>query len=162
MTQFPNGARMSDVGGNGRKHRVAVLGATGAVGQAFIRLLADHPWFELAELAASERSAGKPYAEAARWIGTDRIPDSVRSMVVQPTDPSKISADIVFSALDSGTAQEAEPAFARAGKMVLTNAKNFRMEPDVPLVIAEVNPSHLRAIDAQRKNRGWSGAIVAN
>lgn len=145
-----------------KKHRVAVLGATGAVGQAFIRLLANHPWFELAELAASERSAGKPYAEAAKWIGADWIPDSVAGMKVLPTDPAKITADVVFSALDSGTAQDAEPAFARAGKIVLTNAKNYRMEPDVPLVIAEVNPSHLDVIEAQRKNRGWSGAIVAN
>ncbi len=145
-----------------KRHRVAVLGATGAVGQAFIRLLADHPWFELAEVAASERSAGKPYAEAARWIGSDEIPASVAGMVVQPTDPSRISADIVFSALDSSAAQDAEPAFARAGKIVLTNAKNYRMEPDVPLVIAEVNPSHLDVLHAQRKNRGWTGAIVAN
>jgi aspartate-semialdehyde dehydrogenase len=145
-----------------KRHRVAVLGATGAVGQAFIRLLADHPWFEIAELTASERSAGKPYAEAARWIGTDTIPSHVRSMTVLPTDPSKVTADIVFSALDSGAAGEAEPAIARAGKMVLTNAKNYRMEPDVPLVIAEVNPSHLDVLAAQRKNRGWSGGIVAN
>ncbi len=145
-----------------KRLRVAVLGATGAVGQAFIRLLANHPWFELAELTASERSAGKPYAEAARWIGTDQIPTSVRGMIVQPTDPSRVTADVVFSALDSAAAGEAEPAFARAGKMVLTNAKNYRMEPDVPLVIAEVNPSHLDVLAAQRKNRGWSGGIVAN
>src|SRR3954468_10225900 len=145
-----------------RRRRVAVLGATGAVGQAFIRLLANHPWFELAELTASERSAGKPYAEAARWIGADAMPPNVAEMIVQPTDPSKISADIVFSALDSAAAGDAEPAFARAGKMVLTNAKNYRMEPDVPLVIAEVNPQHLDVLAAQRKNRGWKGGIVAN
>lgn len=145
-----------------RRRRVAVLGATGAVGQAFIRLLADHPWFELAEIAASERSAGKPYAEAARWIGSDEIPANIARMVVKPCDPTRLSADIVFSALDSGAAGEAEPAFARAGKVVLTNAKNYRMEPDVPLVIAEVNPSHLAVLDAQRRARGWSGAIVAN
>lgn len=145
-----------------KRRSVAVLGATGAVGQAFIRLLADHPWFELTEVAASERSAGKPYAEAARWIGADTMSAKVAKMVVQPCDPSKISADIVFSALDSAAAGDAEPAFARAGKMVLTNAKNYRMEPDVPLVIAEVNPSHLDVLAAQRKNRGWSGGIVAN
>jgi aspartate-semialdehyde dehydrogenase len=145
-----------------RRHRVAVLGATGAVGQAFIRLLANHPWFELAELAASERSAGKPYAEAAHWIGAGDMPSNVRDMVVQPCDPSRLSADIVFSALDSAAAADAEPAFARAGKMVLTNAKNYRMDPDVPLVIAEVNPSHLKVLEAQRKNRGWTGGIVAN
>jgi aspartate-semialdehyde dehydrogenase len=145
-----------------KKHRVAVLGATGAVGQAFIRLLADHPWFELAELAASQRSAGKTYAEAARWIGGDPIPERVRGMKVVPCDPSCVAADVVFSALDSGTAGTAEPAFAAAGKLVLTNAKNYRMEPDVPLVIAEVNPSHLDVLEAQRKNRRWHGGIVAN
>jgi aspartate-semialdehyde dehydrogenase len=83
-------------------------------------------------------------------------------MIVQPCEPNSISAEIVFSALDSAAAQDAEPAFARAGKVVLTNAKNYRMDPDVPLVIAEVNPSHLGVLEAQRRNRGWSGAIVAN
>ena len=145
-----------------RRRRVAVLGATGAVGQAFIRLLADHPWFELTELAASERSAGKSYADAVRWIGGDAMPAKVRGMTVQPCDPNNISAEIVFSALDSTAAQDAEPAFAHAGKVVLTNAKNYRMDPDVPLVIAEINPSHLSVLEAQRRNRGWSGAIVAN
>ena len=145
-----------------RRHRVAVLGATGAVGQAFIRLLADHPWFEITELAASERSAGKRYADAAHWIGAGDMPRTVRDMIVQTCDPSRISAEIVFSALDSTAAADAEPAFARAGKLVLTNAKNYRMEPDVPLVIAEVNPSHLKVLEAQRKNRGWTGGIVAN
>ncbi len=144
------------------RRRVALLGATGAVGQSFIRLLADHPWFELVEVAASERSAGKPYAEAARWIGGDPMPASVAGMTVLPCDPSRISAEIVFSALDSSAAEDAEPAFARAGKIVLTNARNHRMAPDVPLVIAEVNPSHLDIIAVQRKQRGWTGAIVAN
>ena len=145
-----------------RRVRVAVLGATGAVGQSFIRLLANHPWFELSEVAASERSAGRPYAEAARWIGADAMPERVAGMIVQPCAPENVTADIVFSALDSAVAGDAEPAFARAGKIVLTNAKNYRMDPDVPLVIAEVNPSHLDVLAAQRKNRGWSGAIVAN
>src|SRR5262245_56514672 len=145
-----------------QKHRVAVLGATGAVGQAFIRLLANHPWFELVEVAASERSAGKPYAEAAKWIGADTMPASVANMVVQACDPKSVSAEIVFSALDSAAAQDAEPAFARAGRTVLTNAKNYRMDPDVPLVIAEVNASHLEVLDEQRRTRGWAGAIVAN
>jgi len=146
----------------GKRRKVAVLGATGAVGQAFIRLLECHPWFELTEVAASERSAGKPYAEAARWIGADAMPSRVSGMTVRACDPSEISANIVFSALDSSAASTAEPAFARAGKIVLTNAKNFRMEADVPLVIAEVNPEHLDVIAAQRKARGWDGAIVAN
>src|SRR5947208_9182065 len=124
----------------GKRRKVAVLGATGAVGQAFIRLLENHPWFELSEVAASERSAGKPYAEAARWIGADVMPSKVGGMTVRACDPAEITADIVFSALDSAAAATAEPAFACAGKIVLTNAKNFRMEADVPLVIAEVNP----------------------
>src|SRR3954470_6261974 len=142
--------------------RVAVLGATGAVGQSFIRLLANHPWFELVEVAASERSAGKPYREAARWIGGDVMPEAIGSMTVMPCDAAAITADIVFSALDSSAAGDAEPAFARAGKTVLTNAKNHRMDPYVPLVIAEVNGSHLDILDAQRRERGWTGAIVAN
>jgi aspartate-semialdehyde dehydrogenase len=145
-----------------RRVRVAVLGATGAVGQSFIRLLANHPWFELSELVASERSAGRSYADAARWIGADAMPESVANMTVQPLAPESVSAEVVFSALDSSVAGDAEPAFARAGKTVLTNAKNYRMDPDVPLVIAEVNPSHLDVLSAQRKKRGWSGAIVAN
>lgn len=144
------------------RHRVAVLGATGAVGQAFIRRLANHPWFELAELAASERSAGKCYGEAARWIGAEPLPPHIARMTVLPCDPSRVTADVVFSALDSAAAEDAEPAFARAGKMVLTNAKNYRMPADVPLVIAEVNPSHLDVLAAQRANRGWTGGIVAN
>jgi aspartate-semialdehyde dehydrogenase len=145
-----------------RKCSVAVLGATGAVGQTFVRLLADHPWFELAAVAASERSAGRRYAEATRWLGTEPIPPRAAAMIVQPCDPSLVHADLVFSALDSSVAGEAEAAFARAGRFVLSNAKNYRMEPDVPLVIAEVNPDHLALLDAQRNCRGWSGGIVTN
>lgn len=141
---------------------VAVLGATGAVGQAFVRLLAAHPWFELAEVAASERSAGRGYGEAVRWLADEPIPDSVAKLSVQPCDPKSVRAPIVFSALDAGVAGEVEAAFARAGRAVLSNARNYRMDPDVPLVIAEVNPNHLDVLDAQRKNRGWTGAIVTN
>lgn len=145
-----------------QKLPVAVLGATGAVGQAFVRLLANHPWFELREVAASERSAGKSYREATRWIGDEPIPESVAGLTVLPCDPARVKSSVVFSALDSGVAGDAEPAFARAGRAVLSNAKNYRMEPDVPLVIAEVNPDHLDVLDAQRKHRQWSGAIVTN
>ena len=144
-----------------RRRRVAVLGATGAVGQAFIRLLANHPWFELAELAASERSAGKRYGDAARWLGGE-LPDAIASMPVLTCDPAAISSEIVFSALDSSIAGDAEVAFARAGHVVVSNAKNHRMEPDVPLVIAEVNPDHMALLDGQRSTRGWDGAIVTN
>src|SRR3712207_8410535 len=143
-----------------RKRSVAVLGATGAVGQTFVRLLANHPWFELAEVAASERSGGRRYAEAARWLGTEPMPRRVADMIVKPVDPSAVQSELVFSALDSSVAGEAERAFAAAGRFVLSNAKNYRMEPDVPLVIAEVNPDHLALLDAQRECRGWNGGIV--
>ena len=141
--------------------RVAVLGATGAVGQTFIRLLADHPWFQLAELAASERSAGRPYGEAARWIG-DAMPHQVRGMTVLPCDPRHVTSPLVFSALDSAVAGDVELAFARAGRLVLSNAKNFRMDDDVPLVLPEVNADHLALLEVQRAKRGWSGGIVTN
>lgn len=140
---------------------VAVLGATGAVGQTFIRLLADHPWFQLAELAASERSAGKPYAEAARWIG-DAMPEQGRGLTVLPCDPARVKSPLVFSALDAAVAGEVELAFARAGRLVLSNARNFRMDDDVPLVIPEVNADHLALLEVQRAKRGWSGGIVTN
>ena len=144
------------------RRRVAVLGATGAVGQAFVRLLAAHPWFELAELAASERSAGRPYGEATRWIGGDAIPAGIAERVVVSCDPAAVDADVVFSALDSSVAGDVESAFARAGKVVLSNARNFRMDDDVPLVIPEVNPGHLALLERQRRARGWPGAIVTN
>ncbi|MBA3889122.1 MAG: aspartate-semialdehyde dehydrogenase [Gemmatimonadaceae bacterium] len=144
------------------RRRVAVLGATGAVGQAFIRRLANHPWFELAEVAASERSAGRPYAEAARWIGTDRIPGDIAGRRVVACDPDAVTADVVFSALDASVAGDVEAAFARAGRTVLSNARNYRMDDDVPLVIPEVNAGHLALLETQRRKRGWPGAIVAN
>ena len=140
---------------------VAVLGATGAVGQTFIRLLHRHPWFQITEVAASERSAGKRYADAARWIeGT--MPEEVAELMVAPCDPASVSARIVFSALDSNVAGEVEAAFARAGRFVLSNAKNYRMDADVPLVIPEVNAPHLALLERQRQSRGWEGAIVTN
>jgi aspartate-semialdehyde dehydrogenase len=140
---------------------VAVLGATGAVGQAFIRLLDGHPWFALVEVAASERSVGKPYCEAARWLeGT--MPADVADRPVVACSPDAVTAPIVFSALDSSAAGEVEPAFARAGRLVLSNAKNFRMATDVPLVIPEVNAEHLSLLTHQRATRGWTGGIVTN
>ena len=144
-----------------KRIRVAVLGATGTVGQAFIRLLVDHPWFELTELAASERSAGKPYGDAAHWLGGE-LPPHVARMTVRACEPDAVRAELVFSALDSGAAGPAEQAFAQAGRWVVSNAKNHRMDADVPLVIAEVNPDHLALLDGQRSTRGWSGGIVTN
>ena len=144
-----------------RRWPVAILGATGAVGQTFIRCLRNHPWFEIAELAASERSAGKPYADAVRWLEGE-FPDELASRKVLACEPTQIRSPIVFSALDATAAADVEPAFARAGATVLSNAKCFRMEPDVPLVIPEVNGSHLTLLAKQRETRGWPGAIVTN
>jgi len=140
---------------------VAILGATGAVGQTFARLLADHPWFEVVELAASERSAGKRYADVTRWI-EGVMPEALRDREVLPCDPSAVRAPIVFSALDSSAAGAIEPAFAQGGKLVFSNAKNFRMAPDVPLIVPEINGDHLAIVEAQRRARGWDGAIVTN
>ncbi|MGQ0640077.1 MAG: aspartate-semialdehyde dehydrogenase [Gemmatimonadaceae bacterium] len=142
---------------NGGRIPVAVLGATGAVGQTFIRLLADHPWFRVAEVAASERSAGKSYREATHWLEGD-LASEVANLTVQRCDPAAIQARVVFSALDSAIAGAVEPAFASAGAMVLSNAKNYRMAEDVPLVIPEVNAAHFGLLDVQRRSRGWPAA----
>lgn len=139
---------------------VAVLGATGAVGQTFVRLLANHPWFELVEVAASDRSAGKRYADVTRWI-EGAMPDSVKDLVVATCDPKAVRAKLVFSAVDAEAASTIEPAFALDGRFVFSNTKTFRMAPEVPLVIPEVNASHFALLDAQ-KGRGWSGGVVTN
>ena len=139
---------------------VAILGATGAVGQTFIRLLAGHPWFEVAEVAASDRSAGKRYAEATRWIEGE-MPEAVRDLVVTTCDPAAVMSKVVFSAMDAAASAEIEPAFARDGRFVLSNTKTFRMTDDVPLVIPEVNASHLGLLDVQGA-RGWTGGVVTN
>jgi aspartate-semialdehyde dehydrogenase len=145
-----------------KKLRAGVLGATGLVGQRIVSLLADHPWFELTEVAASERSSGKTYAEAVRWHLDASIPAAVRDLVVRSLDPS-LECDFVFSALDSSVAGGAEEDFARAGYPVVSNSRNHRMDPDVPLLIPEVNAAHLDAIPLQRKNRGYTtGFIVTN
>lgn len=140
---------------------VAILGATGAVGQTFIRLLERHPWFRVAEVAASERSVGKSYAEAARWLEGD-MPADVASLRVVPPTPDAVRSRLVFSALDSSVAGDVELAFARAGRVVCSNAKNHRMTPDVPLLIPEINAPHVDVIAAQRARAGWTGALVTN
>lgn len=139
---------------------VAVLGATGAVGQTFIRLLADHPWFRVTEVAASERSAGKRYADATRWIEGE-MPADVAALTVTTCAVATVESKVVFSALDATAAAELEPLFAKAGRFVLSNAKHFRMESDVPLVIPEVNAAHLALLDAQHA-RGWTGGVITN
>jgi aspartate-semialdehyde dehydrogenase len=149
-------------GGATKKWRAGVLGATGLVGQRLVKLLANHPWFELTEVAASERSSGKSYAEAVRWHLDGPIPEVARNLVVKSLDPS-LDCDFVFSALDSSVAGGAEEDFARAGYPVVSNSKNHRMDSDVPLLIPEVNAAHLEAIRAQQKNRGYdTGFIVTN
>ena len=140
---------------------VVILGATGAVGQRFVQLLADHPWFKIAALAASERSAGRRYADACRWVIPGDPPLSAGEMIVSPLEPN-LPARIVFSALPSAVAREVEPAFAQAGYAVCSNASAFRYEPDVPLVIPEVNYTHLALIERQRAGRGWPGFIVTS
>lgn len=144
-----------------KKIPVGVLGATGAVGQKFILLLSRHPWFEIQGLAASDRSAGRIYKDAVTWKQSDEIPDSVRGMEVK-TCQTDLGCPIVFSGLDSSVAGEVEENFATSGAWVFSNAKNHRMDPDVPLMIAELNPDHLDMIHVQRKRRGWGGAIVTN
>ena len=145
-----------------RKIEVGVLGATGMVGQQFVNQLRDHPWFDLTWLGASERSAGKLYHEAANWMQNSSIPESIASRTVQASKPENGAPRLVFSALDASVAGEIEQAFASAGHFVVSNSKNHRMDADVPLLIPEVNADHAGLIAVQRKNRGWSGAIVTN
>jgi aspartate-semialdehyde dehydrogenase len=155
-------APVSNNFGIDRKFRAGILGATGIVGQRLVQLLADHPWFDLAEVAASERSSGKKYSEAAKWHLNGIIPEAAANLVVKSLEPT-LDCDFVFSALDSSVAGPAEEEFARAGYPVVSNCKNHRMSPDVPLLIPEVNAAHLDAIPIQQKNRGYgSGFMVTN
>ncbi len=144
------------------KYKVAVLGATGMVGQKFIQLLDSHPWFRISALIASERRVGKIYGEEVNWVVSQDVPEAVRDMEMLPMDPKSVDADIVFSALPSDVAREVEARFAAEGFVVASNASAYRMEEDVPLVIPEVNPEHLGLIEVQKRNRGWDGFIVTN
>src|SRR5215216_4717322 len=141
---------------------VAVLGATGSVGQRFISLLDNHPWFKVVALAASDRSVGQMYSQAARWVLDTPMPDYARDMVVVPAATDCIDAKIVFSALHTEIANEVEPLFAKAGAAVCSNASSFRRGEDVPLLLPEINAEHIYLIKEQRKNRDWSGAILTN
>lgn len=140
---------------------VGILGATGMVGQQFVRLLDGHPWFRPVWLAASERSEGRLYADAASWRLGGPVPRFTERQRVDACTPGK-GPRLVFSALDAAAAAEIEPLFAAAGHIVVSNARSFRMMDDVPLLIPEVNPGHLALIDVQRRTRGWRGAIVTN
>ena len=144
-----------------KRIEVGVLGATGMVGQQFIHQLAAHPWFELKWLAASERSEGKRYADAAPWRLETEVPEGLGDRMVEPARPG-VGPRLVFSALDAGVAGELEQAFADAGHLVLSNARNHRMNPVVPLLVPEVNAEHLALLKVQAKQRGGKGAIVTN
>lgn len=144
-----------------KKIPVGILGATGAVGQKFVKLLENHPWFEVTELAASDRSAGKPYQEATAWRQYTPIPKPLREKPVKSCEPN-LDCKIVFSGLDASVAGEVEQAFARSGYTVVSNSKNHRMEDDVPLLVPEINADHLGLLKHQRERRGWAGAIVTN
>jgi aspartate-semialdehyde dehydrogenase len=143
------------------KIKVGVLGATGAVGQRFVQLLVNHPWFELTEVAASERSVGKTYSEAVRWFQNTPLPERLRQIPVKACRP-ELDCRIVFSGLDAGVAGEVESEFAAAGYAVFSNARNHRLDDDVPLVIPELNADHLELIERQKSKRGGAGFIVTN
>ena len=143
---------------------VAVLGATGSVGQRFVSLLDGHPWFKVVALAASDRSEGKPYVQACRWILSDPLPAWAQAMRLVPATPEAVNgARIVFSALPADLAQGLEPEFARAGFAVCSNASSYRRADDVPLLLPEVTAAHIQLVRQQRQNRGWrDGCIVTN
>lgn len=141
---------------------VAVLGATGSVGQRFISLLDGHPLFKVVALAASDRSAGQPYGKACRWVLSDPMPAWARDMVVVPATPESVEAKIVFSALPADLAKDLEPRFAKAGMAVCSNASSYRRDVDVPLLLPEINADHIGLIRGQRLARGWSGCILTN
>jgi aspartate-semialdehyde dehydrogenase len=137
---------------------VAVLGCTGSVGQKFIELLSNHPWFEIKELAASESSAGKKYNEAADWFLNSQMPENIKNIVVKKCEPD-LECKVVFSGLDASIAGEVETAFAQKGYQVISNSKNHRMDEDVPLLIPEINPDHIELI---KKQKFGDGFIVTN
>src|SRR6266496_6243640 len=140
---------------------VGILGATGIVGQRFIQLLEHHPWFEVAWLAASDRSEGRAYTDAARWRLKTAIPANVAQMHVSPAKPDS-APKVIFAALDASIAAELEPGFADAGCAVITNSSALRMVKDVPLVIPEVNPDHIKLIECQSWRRKSGGFVVTN
>jgi len=147
------------------RRNVGILGATGAVGQRFIQLLANHPWFNITWLAASDRSAGKTYAEACAWRLDTPLPKHIAEMVLEPNTPEGSSVElprIIFSSVDAPIARELEPRFAAAGCAVISNSSAFRMAPDVPLVVPEVNVDHFEVIEAQATRKTSGGFLVTN
>ena len=140
---------------------VGILGATGMVGQHFIKFLQGHPWFDLKWLGASDRSAGKKYRDAMTWHPGGVTPDTVAGLTVEDSKPGN-APRLLFSAMDASVATEIERAFAEAGHVVVSNSRNHRMEPDVPLLVPEINPDHLKLVPLQQRARGWKGQIVTN
>ncbi|HVP44490.1 MAG TPA: aspartate-semialdehyde dehydrogenase [Terriglobales bacterium] len=143
------------------KLAVGILGATGIVGQRLIQLLEHHPWFEVTWLAASERSSGRTYGQVARWRLKTPMPDPVARLTVSPAEPEG-APRIIFASLDAAIARELEPRFAQAGCAVISNSSALRMQPDVPLIIPEINPDHLRLIECQSWRRASRGFAVTN
>ncbi|MGB8259160.1 MAG: aspartate-semialdehyde dehydrogenase [Terracidiphilus sp.] len=143
------------------KYPIGILGATGMVGQRYIQLLENHPWFEVAWVAASDRSSGKPYGEAAKWRLDTPLPERIARMTVSPAEPTG-APKIVFASVDAAIAREMEPRFAEAGCVVLSNSSAFRMTPNVPLVIPEVNADHLHLIEEQPSRKASGGCMVTN
>ncbi len=141
---------------------VAVLAATGSVGQRFVQLLEGHPWFEVVAVTASDRSVGQPYGKACHWILSQPMPEAVAGLTVLPTTPEGLDTPLAFSALPADVAKEVEPAFAQAGMAVCSNASAYRRQADVPLLLPEVNPDHVQLVTAQRKRTGWKGCILTD
>jgi aspartate-semialdehyde dehydrogenase len=144
-----------------KKIPVGILGGTGMVGQHFVKFLQNHPWFEITWLGASDRSSGKPYREATSWRLDGSMPRKVESIIVDDCKPGR-GPRLVFSATDASVATEIEQSFAQAGHIVVSNSRNHRMEPDVPLLIPEINADHLKIIPLQQRRRGWKGQIATN
>jgi aspartate-semialdehyde dehydrogenase len=140
---------------------VGILGATGMVGQHFIKFLQGHPWFDLKWLGASDRSAGKKYKDAMTWHLNAATPENVCDLTVEDSKPGN-APRLLFSAMDASVATEIEQAFAQAGHVVVSNSRNHRMERDVPLIVPEINPDHLKLVPGQQRARGWKGQIVTN
>jgi len=140
---------------------VGILGATGMVGQHFVKFLQGHPWFSLKWLGASDRSAGKKYSAATAWHLGGAAPDTVADLLVEESKPGH-APRLLFSAMDASVATGIERAFAQAGHVIVSNSKNHRMDADVPLLVPEINADHLRLVPSQQRLRGWKGQIVTN
>ena len=146
---------------NDNRIPVGILGATGMVGQQFVKFLQNHPWFDITWMGASDRSAGKPYREATSWRLDGSMPADVWNLEVHECKPAN-APRLMFSSMDASVATEIERDFAMAGHVVVSNSRNHRMEPDVPLLIPEINPDHLKIIPHQQRVRGWKGQIATN